>query len=190
MSAAAQGISCLSRQPTGVDAAVLGAEACAPWRRRVRPGGPPSNRTEVLTGRVELDRSRARARESGWTGFGEQGLESRSWRAGSPVPPGALHGGDRAGPRQRPGTPGADPVRALDRPGVHHGCTVPVRVRCVHRARRRIKVHGAARAGPCRRAGKVTAASCACLWCPPGHANPPSPVKAVLLGVSLWRRLL
>ncbi len=26
-----------------------------------------------------------------------------------------------------PGTPGADPVRALDRPGVHHGCTVPVR---------------------------------------------------------------
>jgi hypothetical protein len=28
---------------------------------------------------------------------------------------------------QDPGTPGADPVRALDRPGVHHGCTVPVR---------------------------------------------------------------
>jgi hypothetical protein len=26
-----------------------------------------------------------------------------------------------------PGTAGADPVRALDRPGVHHGCTVPVR---------------------------------------------------------------
>src|SRR5262245_39575739 len=36
---------CLSRQPTGVGATVAGApagaEACAPWRRRERPGGPP-----------------------------------------------------------------------------------------------------------------------------------------------------
>ena len=40
-----------------------------------------------------------------------------------------------------PGAPGADPVRALDRPGVHHGCTVPVRAvrpSCTQR----IKVHG------------------------------------------------
>jgi hypothetical protein len=64
------------------------------------------------------------------------------------------------------------PVRALDRAGVHHGCTCPSG-RCVHRARRRIKVHGSG-AGPCRRAGNVTAAPCACAWCPPGHANPPS----------------
>jgi hypothetical protein len=37
--------SLFSRQPTGVGAAVAralaGAEACAPWRRRERPGGPP-----------------------------------------------------------------------------------------------------------------------------------------------------
>jgi hypothetical protein len=36
---------CLSRQPTGVGAAgagaPAGAQACAPWRRRERPGGPP-----------------------------------------------------------------------------------------------------------------------------------------------------
>ena len=38
-------VSCFSRQPPGVGAAVAGAsagaEACAPWRRRERPGGPP-----------------------------------------------------------------------------------------------------------------------------------------------------
>jgi len=46
----------------------------------------------------------------------------------------------------------------------------------------------AAGAGPCRRAGQVTAAPCARTSCPPGHANPPSPVKAVLIEVSLWQR--
>jgi hypothetical protein len=38
---AAPRVLCLSRQPAGVGAAVAGAEACAPWRRCVRPRGPP-----------------------------------------------------------------------------------------------------------------------------------------------------
>jgi hypothetical protein len=42
--------------------------------------------------------------------------------------------------RQRSGAPGADPLRALDRPGVHHGCTVPVKA-VRPSARRRIKLH-------------------------------------------------
>ena len=43
----------------------------------------------------------------------------------------------------------------------------------------------AAGAGTVPQSGKVTAAPCACTWCPPGHAIPPSPVKVVLIGVSL-----
>jgi hypothetical protein len=90
-------------------------------------------------------------------------------------------------PRSARAAPGADRLRALDRPGVHHGCTRARRggASIVHAGASRCTAAGA---GPCRGAGQVTAAPCACTWCPPGHANPPTPIKAVLTGVSLWQR--
>ena len=48
----------------------------------------------------------------------------------------------------------------------------------------------AARQRGLRSRTRATAAPCACTSCLPGHAKPPLPVKAVLIGVSLWRRLL
>jgi hypothetical protein len=73
-------------------------------------------------------------------------------------------------------------------PGVHHGCTVTVSAVApiVHTGASRCTAAGA---GRCRRAGNVAAAPCACTRCPPGHAGPLTPVKAVLSRVSLWQCL-
>ena len=65
----------------------------------------------------------------------EMGLAARPKKYGDGT-------GIDTGEGRDPGTPGADPLRALGRPGVHHGCTVPVRAVRPSCAVRRIKVHG------------------------------------------------
>jgi hypothetical protein len=98
-------------------------------------------------------------------------------------------GGDRVGARrgqaQAETTGRTIPPAALDLPGCTAAAPCPSgRAPIVHAGASRCTAAGA---GRCRSAGDVAVAPWACTWCPPGHAGPLSPIKAVLNGVSLWQ---